>query len=82
MATKFVTKNPAQQKKEIWALTQLNKPAVNVILHGQEDEREAIKMALNRITEEISAEPITVYSGAFISKSPLTYPSSRPNTLN
>ena len=52
VATKFVTKNPAQQKKKMWALTQLNQPAVSVHLHGNDDEERAIKMALDRIIED------------------------------
>ena len=76
VATKFVTKNPTQQKKEIWALTQLNQPAVTVLLHGALDEERAIKMALERIIDgQTSGTNETVYLlGRFHFKAPDNLP--------
>jgi DNA helicase-4 len=76
VATKFVTKNPTQQKKKISALTQLNQPAVSVHLHGDQDEDRAIKMALDRIIEDqTNGTTATVYLlGRFHFRAPDTLP--------
>jgi DNA helicase-4 len=76
VATKFVTKNPTQQKKEIWALTQLDQPAVSVYLHGDQDEDRAIEMALDRIIEDqTKGTTATVYLlGRFHFRAPDTLP--------
>lgn len=51
VATNFVVKNPAQQKKQILAMTSLEEPAVSVVLHGKTDEKRALKRTLDRIQE-------------------------------
>lgn len=62
VASGFITRNPEQQKKEVWALTTLEEPAITVILHGEHEENKAIYKALDDITEQIeSGSTASVY---------------------
>ncbi|MCG9626914.1 UvrD-helicase domain-containing protein [Vibrio mediterranei] len=66
VATRFVTQNPVQLKKEIKSLVQVSKPAVSIIRQGSEEQRmtpldKALTSIANSVVESSSPNKNKVY---------------------